>query len=61
VRGLKPEIRSKLFSFQLQIYNQTVEKALEVKRDMQENQDTRAKELPSAKRPGILIYQVWII
>ena len=51
VRDLKPEIRRKIVPFQLQIYSQAVEKALEVEKDMQENQDTRAKELASAKRP----------
>ena len=37
VRGLRPEIRSQLIPFQLQIYSQAVEKALEVERDLQEN------------------------
>ena len=37
VRGLRLEIRSQLVPFQLQIYNQAAEKALEVERDMQEN------------------------
>ena len=50
VRGLRPEIRSQLVPFQLQIYSQAVEKALEVERDLQENQDVRTRELPSAKR-----------
>ena len=50
VRGLKPEVRSKLIPFQLQIYSQAVEKALEVERDMQENQEVRIRELPSVKR-----------
>jgi len=31
VRGLRPEIRSKLIPFQLQIYVQAVEKEMEVK------------------------------
>jgi len=30
VRGLKPEIWCKLVPFQLQVHNQTIEKALEV-------------------------------
>ena len=51
VRGLKPEVRSKLIPFQLQIYTQAVEKALEVERDMQEIQDMRIRELPSVKHP----------
>ena len=38
VRGLRPEIRSKLISFQLQIYIHAVEKALEVELDMLEDQ-----------------------
>ena len=50
VRGLRPKIRRQLVPFQLQIYNQAVKKALEVERDMQENQDIRAKESPPAKR-----------
>ena len=37
VRGLRSGIRSQLVPFQLQIYSQAVEKALEVERDMQEN------------------------
>ena len=49
VRGLRSGIRSQLVPFQIQIYSQAVEKALEVKRDMQENQDIRAKESPTAK------------
>ena len=36
VRGLRLGIRSQLVPFQLQIYSQAVEKALEVERDMQE-------------------------
>ena len=51
VRGLKPEIRSKLIPFQLQIYSQAVEKALEIERDMQESQEVRTRELPFMKRP----------
>jgi len=34
VRGLKSEVRSKLIPFQLQVYSQAVEKALEVERNM---------------------------
>ena len=51
VRGLKPKVRSKLIPFLLQIYNQAVEKALEVERDMQENQKVKIRELPFIKRP----------
>jgi len=51
VRGLKPEIRSKLIPFQLQIYIQAVEKALEVERDILEDQEVKSKELPPSKRP----------
>ena len=39
LRGLKPRIKSKLVSFQLRIYSQALEKALEVERDMYENQE----------------------
>jgi len=48
---LKPGIRSKLVPFQLPIDYQAVEKALEVERDIQENQDISVKELPSVKHP----------
>ena len=51
VRGLKPEIRSKLIPFQLQVYSQAVEKALKIERDMQESQEVRTRELPFIKRP----------
>ena len=51
VRGLRPEIRSKLIPFQLQIYGQAVEKALEIERDMQESLEARTRELPFMKRP----------
>jgi len=51
VRGLRPEIRSKLIPFQLQVYSQAVEKAMEIERDMQENQEMRTRELPYMKRP----------
>ena len=51
VRGLRPEIRSKLVPFQLQVYSQAVEKALEIESDMQESQETRSRELHFVKRP----------
>ena len=51
VRGLRPEIRSKLIPFQLQVYSQAVEKAMEIERDMQESQEIRTRELPFMKRP----------
>ena len=49
VRGLRPEIRSKLVPFQLQVYVQAVEKALEVERDILENQETSNRKIPPPK------------
>ena len=51
MRGLNPEIRSKLIQFQLQIHIQVVEKALEVERDILEDQKVKSRELPPSKRP----------
>ena len=39
MRGLRPEIRSKLIPFQLQNYVRAVEKALEVERDIMEDME----------------------
>jgi len=50
VRGLRTEIGSKLILFQLQIYIQAVEKALEVQRDILEEQEVRNKESLITKR-----------
>jgi len=49
VRGLRPEIRSKLVPFQLQVYVQAVEKALEVERDILEDQEVSNREIPPSK------------
>jgi len=49
VRSLRPEIRSKLVPFQLQIYVQTVEKALEVERDIMEDQEAPNSDIPPSK------------
>ena len=49
VRGLRPEIRSKLVPFQLQNYVQAVEKALKVERDILEDQEVPNKKFPPSK------------
>ena len=50
IRGLRPKIRCKLVPFQLQNYVQAVEKALEVERDIMEDQEVPGKEFPPSKR-----------
>jgi len=51
VRGFRPEIRSKLFPFQLQVYIQAMEKALKVERDILKDQEVPNKEFSPPKRP----------
>jgi len=50
VRVLRPEIRRKPVPFQLQIYVQAMEKALEFERDILEDQEAPKKEISPSKR-----------
>ena len=51
VKGLKSEIRGKLIPLQLRNYFQVVEKALEVKMNIQESQEDWTKKLYMSKCP----------
>ena len=48
-KGLRPKIRSKLIPFQLKVFVQAVEKALEVERDILEDQEVSNREIPPSK------------
>ena len=51
VRGLRSEIRSKLVLLRLQVYLHTVETALKLERDMQDNLENQVKEANTSKQP----------
>ena len=51
VRGLRPDIKSKLVPFQLRVYHHPVEKALEVELDIQESRGGNSRDMFFSKRP----------